>query len=192
MLHIANFDEIKNGEVTDVYFSRTKEILEAEGIDARVKAEFFAKSLPDSWTWGVFAGLEEVSALLKDLDLKVRAMPEGTIFRPGEPVLEIEGRYLEFGKHETAILGLICQASGVATMAARCRKAAGNKGLFSFGARRMHPAIAPMLERNAYIGGCDGVAVEKGARLIDQPPVGTMPHAPDSINGRHRQGDRGL
>ncbi|MFH1135869.1 MAG: nicotinate phosphoribosyltransferase [Pseudomonadota bacterium] len=177
MLHIADFEEIRNGEVVDVYFTRAKAILEAKGIDARVRAEFFAKALPHGWPWAVFAGLEEASELIQGLDLNVRAMPEGTIFRPGETVLEIEGRYLEFGGLETAILGLICQASGVATKAARCRKAAGTKGLFSFGARRMHPAIAPMLERNAYIGGCDGVAVKKGADLIDQEPVGSMPHA---------------
>jgi len=115
--------------------------------------------------------------LLSDLDIKVRVMPEGTLFRAFEPVMEIEGRYLEFGHLETAILGLICQASGVATMAARCRKAAGDRSLFSFGARRMHPVLAPMLERNAWIGGCDGVAVGLGAALVGQEPVGTMPHA---------------
>ena len=44
---------------------------------------------------------------------------------PFEPVLEIEGNYREFGVFETAALGLICQASGIATRAARCRLAAG-------------------------------------------------------------------
>ena len=41
----------------------------------------------------------------------------------------------------------------------------------------MHPVLAPMIERNAYIGGCDGVSVVKGAELIGEKPVGTMPHA---------------
>jgi len=85
--------------------------------------------------------------------------------------------YLDFGQYETALLGLICQASGVATMAARCKKAAGNKEVISFGARRMHPIIAPLVERNAYIGGCDGVAVGLGAQLVGIEPAGTMPHA---------------
>ncbi len=49
--------------------------------------------------------------------------------------------------------------------------------MISFGARRMHPALAPMIERNAFIGGCDGVAVVKSAELIKEEPVGTMPHA---------------
>lgn len=34
-----------------------------------------------------------------------------------------------------------------------------------------------MIERNAFIGGCDGVAVVKSAELIKEEPVGTMPHA---------------
>ncbi len=177
MFHVADFESVKRGEVVDVYFTRTRQILEARGLDANVKAEFMCKSFPDGWDWAVLAGLEEVFSLLADLDIKVRVMPEGTVFRTFEPVMEIEGRYLEFGHLETAILGLICQASGVATMAARCRKAAGDRDIFSFGARRMHPVLAPMLERNAWIGGCDGVAVGLGAALVGQEPVGTMPHA---------------
>jgi len=34
-----------------------------------------------------------------------------------------------------------------------------------------------MVERNAYIGGCDGVAMGLGARLAGIEPSGTMPHA---------------
>jgi len=89
----------------------------------------------------------------------------------------IEGPYLEFGIYETALLGFLCQASGIATKAARCRIAAGERQVVSFGARRMHPVIVPMIERNAYIGGCDGVAVVKSAELLGLEPSGTIPHA---------------
>jgi nicotinate phosphoribosyltransferase len=41
----------------------------------------------------------------------------------------------------------------------------------------MHPALAPMIERNAFVGGCDGVAVTKSAELIDADPTGTIPHS---------------
>jgi nicotinate phosphoribosyltransferase len=34
-----------------------------------------------------------------------------------------------------------------------------------------------MIERNAFVGGCDGVAVTKSAELIDADPTGTIPHA---------------
>jgi len=175
-LHTATFDDIKAGKVTDVYFERTIKILKAKGIDKYVKAEFIAKSFPEG-DWGVFAGLEECSHLLKTLNVKVRALPEGTIFRTFQPVLEIEGMYTDFGLFETAILGFICQASGIATKAARCKKAAGNRTVVSFGARRMHPTLAPMIERSAYIGGCDGVAVVLSGELIGKAPIGTMPHA---------------
>ncbi len=176
--HVATPDQIKAGAVSDVYFQRTAAILDAKGIDAHVRAEFVAKSLPDGWEWAVFAGLAEVEYLLEGIDLNVRAMREGELFRALEPVLEIEGSYREFGVYETAVLGLICQASGVATRAARCRLAAGpDRRLISFGARRMHPTLAPMIERAAYIGGCDGVAAVASAELLGIEPVGTIPHA---------------
>ena len=123
--HLATPDDIKSGKVTDVYFQRTIEILEAKGIDKRVRAEFVAKSLPRDWSWAVFAGLEEILELFQGVDVNIRAMEEGQIFRRLEPVLEIEGNYTDFGVLETAALGLMCQATGIATMAARCRKAAG-------------------------------------------------------------------
>lgn len=177
MFHIADPKDIKAGKYTDVYFSRTMEVLRAKKIDRWVKAEFIAKRFPEDYGWGVLAGIEEAIYLLKDLDVNVRAMKEGTIFRAYEPVMEIEGRYTEFGIYETSILGLLCQASGVATKAARCKKAAGDRRVISFGARRIHPVIAPMVERNAFIGGCDGVSVVKNAEMLHEEPSGTMPHA---------------
>lgn len=177
MFHIADPEDIKAGKFTDVYFTRTMEVLKAKKIDKRVKAEFIAKRFPEDYNWGVLAGIEEAVYLLKDLPVKVRAMKEGTIFRAYEPVMEIEGWYTEFGLYETSILGLLCQASGVATKAARCKKAAGDRRVISFGARRIHPAIAPMVERNAFIGGCDGVSVVKDAEMLHEEPSGTMPHA---------------
>lgn len=177
MIHTASTQQIRDGLVTDVYFERTREILEARGIDRVVTAEFLAKDFPKGYPWAVLAGVEECVALLKDLPVDVRVIPEGTFIHPFQPVLEIRGKYLDFGRYETTLLGFLCQASGVATMAARCRKAAGDLPITSFGARRMHPAIAPMVERNAYIGGCDGVALSLGAELVGIEPSGTMPHA---------------
>jgi len=163
--------------VSDVYFLRTVQILEARGDRKRVKAEVYVKSLPDEWSWGVLAGIEEVAGLLEGMPVDVWAMDEGTVFAAYQPVLAIEGIYVEWAQYETALLGLLCQASGVATKAARCKKAAGERQVISFGARRMHPALAPMIERNAFIGGCDGVAVTKSAELIEADPTGTIPHS---------------
>lgn len=177
MPHTATWKQIKEGLVTDIYFERTKKILEAKGIDSHVRAEFVAHVLPPGWSWAVLAGVEECAEVLTNLPVDVRMMKEGTIFGIQQPIMEISGKYLDFGRYETAILGLICQASGIATRAARCKKAAGKKQIMSFGARRVHPTIAPLIERNAYIGGCDGVSATLGAKLIEKEPSGTMPHA---------------
>ncbi|MBI4822786.1 MAG: nicotinate phosphoribosyltransferase [Nitrospirae bacterium] len=177
MFHTAEPSDVLSGRITDVYFERTLRILKAKGINPIVKAEFFAKTLPEDWQWAVFAGLQEAMYLMKSLPIKVRALKEGTVFYPYEPVMEIEGRYQDFCVYETAILGLICQASGVATKSARFKKLAGQRPVISFGARRMHPILAPMIERNAYIGGCDGVAVVRSGEIIGEDPMGTIPHA---------------
>ncbi|HEY4706027.1 MAG TPA: nicotinate phosphoribosyltransferase [Thermodesulfobacteriota bacterium] len=177
MFHISDPKDIKNGRVTDVYFSHTLEVLKARGIDRRVRAEFFAKKLPSPYGWGVLAGVEEAARLMEGKRVNIRCMDEGEVFLPWEPVMEIEGGYQEFCVFETALLGLLCQATGVATKSARIRIAAGERMVVSFGARRMHPVLAPMIERAAFIGGCDGVAVVVSAELLEVDPMGTMPHA---------------
>ena len=173
----ASSEEIKGAEVADVYFHRTMEILRVRGLEnTPVHAEVAYKtSDPDEWF--VVAGLDEVAALLEGVGVEAHAIPEGTICRPNEPVLTLSGPYGAFAEHETAILGFLCQASGVATGAARCRIAAGERPVVSFGARRMHPAVTPMIERAAYLGGCDGVSVELAARRLGIPATGTLPHA---------------
>ncbi len=169
--------EILKADVADSYFHKTMRILRARGLaDTPVHAELAYKtSDPDEWF--VVAGLDEVAYLLDEIDVDARAVPEGTICRPHEPVLTLSGPYGAFAEHETAILGLLCQASGVATGAARCRLAAGEKPVISFGARRMHPAITPMIERAAYLGGCDMVAVDLAVERLGIPATGTTPHA---------------
>jgi nicotinate phosphoribosyltransferase len=173
----ASHEEIRGAEVADVYFHRTMEILRARGLeDTPVHAEVAYKT-SDPNEWFVVAGLDEVAHLLEGADVEARAVPEGTICHPHEPVLTFSGPYGAFAEHETAILGFLCQASGVATGAAQCKLAAGERQIISFGARRMHPAVTPMIERAAYLGGCDGVAVELAARRLGIPATGTVPHA---------------
>jgi nicotinate phosphoribosyltransferase len=176
-LNIASLEDIRSGRVTDVYFDRAVTVLKGTGVDKVVTMEVTCSSFPDDYRYAVLAGLDEVAAVVEGLGIDIDAMPEGTVFQRGEPVVRLTGPYTSFGAMETAILGLLCQASGVATKAARCKWAAGERSVISFGARRMHPSIAPMIERAAYIGGCDGVAVVQSAELLGIPPVGTMPHS---------------
>src|SRR5215210_5677879 len=169
--------EILKADVADSYFHRTMQFLRARGLeDTPVHAELAYKT-SDPHEWFVVAGLDEVAYLLDGLDVDARAVPEGTICHPNEPILTLSGPYGAFAEHETAILGFLCQASGVATGAAKCRLAAGEKPVISFGARRMHPAITPMIERSAYLGGCDSVAVDVATKRFGIPSTGTLPHA---------------
>lgn len=175
---IATEDEIRSGRVADVYFHNALQVLRYAGADPSVVAEVRARTLPQHAPRAVFCGLDEVAALLEGIDgLDVDALPEGSHFGPGEPVMVLSGRYTAFALHETALLGLLCQASGIASGAWRCRQAAGERLLLSFGARRLHPALAPMIERAAYVGGADGVSSALAAELIGLPARGTMPHA---------------
>ncbi|RZN56630.1 MAG: nicotinate phosphoribosyltransferase [Candidatus Methanomethylicota archaeon] len=180
--HIANDEEIKSGLTSDIYYIRTKEILEKKNMDKEVTAEITTGKLPRNWKWAVFCGLEELLYLYEGIPVDVYSIPEGTIFTSKDiegiriPLVEIIGKYTNFVSIETATLGFLCQASGVATAAARVRKAAKNKEVFAFGIRRMHPGISPMLDRAAYIGGFNGVSGILGAKIIGEKPVGTMPH----------------
>ncbi len=184
LFHHATDEEIKNGLTTDIYFSRTKQIIEAKKLDKlNALAEVTVGKLPGGWPWGVLCGIEEMARLFDGVPVDVYAMPEGSIFYSTdcrgvrEPVMFIEGAYGEYCILETPMLGLICQASGATTRAGRIKKAAGEKAVVAFGIRRMHPALSPMLDRAAYIGGFDGVSSLKGAEIIGEKPMGTMPHA---------------
>ena len=177
--------EILEGKTTDVYFLRTEEVLRAKGVNPKVVAEVTTTK----GGWAVLAGLEDVAHLLEGKKVDVYAMPEGTIFFPYEPVLQIEGPYLEFARYETPLLGFLCHESGIATKAARIKRLAGDVPVVSFGTRRQHPAIAAMIERCAYLGGMDGVSCVAGAERIGIKATGTMPHSLIICFGEGRQED---
>jgi nicotinate phosphoribosyltransferase len=175
--YIISGKEIKEGKVTDIYFLRTLEVLRAKGLaDKRVVMEVAARSIPNKAKWGILAGVEEVAKLLEGKNVDVYSLPDGSIFRPWTPVMRIEGPYSEFGALETSILGFLSSLSGVATVAARVKMAAGDKPVFNFGIRRQHPAVSLAFEKASLIGGLDGssgiLTEELGFK-----PVGTMPHA---------------
>jgi nicotinate phosphoribosyltransferase len=169
---IITQDEIDEGLVTDEYFRRVENILSAENENPYVVAEVHE----DTETPHVFAGLKDAVHLLEGTNLDVYALPEGSVFEDS-PVVRLEGRYLEFCRYETALLGFLCRASAVATASARIKAAAGDLPVASFGTRRQHPAEAAMIERSAHIGGVDGVSNVAGAKAVGLEASGTMPHA---------------
>lgn len=171
-LFSAEHAEILAGETTDIYFIRTLEILRSLGLEKTpVTAEVFARA------GGVLCGVEEALSFLEDLPVEVEALPEGSAFSPKEVVMRIRGPYGEFATAETVILGMLASSSGWATAAADCRAAAGDRPLICFGSRHVHPAAAPVMERAAVIGGCDGASNILAAKLLGREPSGTVPHA---------------
>jgi len=72
----AEHHEIRRGLTTDIYFVRTREILDKLGLGkTSVVAEIFSRKS------GVLAGVGEVLHLLEDKQVKIWAVPEGEEFR---------------------------------------------------------------------------------------------------------------
>jgi nicotinate phosphoribosyltransferase len=108
----------------------------------------------------------------------VFAMPEGTPFFSGEPILMVRAPLLEAQIPETYLLAMISFQSMIATKAARVVDAADGRQVFEFGTRRAHsPEAGVLAGRAAYIGGCDGTSnVETGFRY-GVPVFGTAAHS---------------
>jgi len=171
-LYSATHEEILQGLTSDIYFIRSSYLLEkVNKVDSEVVAEVFAND------YGVFAGLEEVLFLLKDKEVEIESLREGAEFEPYEVVMRLTGRYSQFGYLETAILGILASSSNWATAARLCKNEAKDKIVLAFGARFVHPAVAPVMERAALIGGIDDISCILGAKLYNKQPKGTMPHA---------------
>ncbi len=175
--YIACEKDILDGVVTDVYFVRTREILEKTGLNKKVRMELHAYNLPKGYEWAVYAGLEEALYLLKDKPVTVYSIPEGTLFKSKEPLMVVEGYYRDIAVYETPLLGIIRHYTSIATKAARLKRLALDKKILFFGLRALHPAIAPMADRAAYIGGLDAVSGYASKKYLGLEPVGTMPHA---------------
>lgn len=108
----------------------------------------------------------------------VAAMPEGTIFFPGEPVLRVAGSLLEAQIVETLLLSIVNFQTLIASKAARLRLAAGERSVAEFGGRRAHgPQAALWAARAAYLGGLDSTSNVLAGQRLGIPVVGTMAHS---------------
>lgn len=178
VIHSATHDEIINGHTTDVYFLRTLDILEDLGLEeAKVVAEIFPRKA------GVLSGMEEALALLKNKGLKVWAIEEGETFEAKDTIMRIEGAYKDFAIFETTLLGMLASASGWATASRKVKEACGDKFFLCFGARHVHPSVAPVMERAAIVGGAGGASCILAAKLSGIEPSGTVPHSAMLIAG---------
>jgi nicotinate phosphoribosyltransferase len=185
--------EIKDAETTDEYFLHTKEVLQKNRISSRVVMEVFARDVPYPDNWGILSGVYEVAKLLEGLPVNVWSLDEGSVFVADsskaiyEPLMIIEGRYVDLLEYENPLLGFLSSSTSVSTRAAKFRQAARSKVLISFGTRRVHPALAAMVERACYLAGFDGVSNVLGAKLLKIGASGTMPHALVQIIGSQKK-----
>lgn len=168
-------ETIKSGDATDAYFDRTVETLEYADRNPQVVAEITADQFPTG-EFELLAGVKDAAHLLEGLPIDVDALPEGTLF-DGGPVCQIEGNYLDFARYETALLGFLSHASGIATNALRARCAAPDSLVLSFGTRHVHPSIAAVVERSALLADLDGFSHVAAGDVIGREAGGTMPHA---------------
>jgi nicotinate phosphoribosyltransferase len=168
-------EAIQDGTATDAYFLRTEEALDHADRNPHVVAEVTADQFPTG-AFAVLAGVKDAAHLLAELPVDVEVLPPGQLF-DGGPVMRIEGRYREFARYETSLLGFLSHASALATRALEARLAAPDVPVLSFGARHLHPSMAAVLERSALLAGMDGFSHVAAGEVLGREAGGTMPHA---------------
>src|SRR5215831_10390795 len=108
----------------------------------------------------------------------VWAMPEGTIFFPGEPILRVTGPIAEAQIVETGLLSILHFQTLIASKAARVTTAAAGRRVVEFGSRRAHGILASVLAaRAAFIGGCAGTSNTFAGQRFGIPVYGTQAHS---------------
>ncbi len=107
----------------------------------------------------------------------IRAVREGALVFPNEPIIQVEARNFENKLVETAMLNFMYQTL-VATKAARAKSVAPHLTFMEFGTRRAHEADAAVWgARATYIAGFDATSNMRAGKLFGIPTRGTHSHA---------------
>ncbi|MFB6069566.1 MAG: nicotinate phosphoribosyltransferase [Halanaeroarchaeum sp.] len=198
------------GLFTDLYEIRMMEGYLAADHAPTATFSLFFRDLPPDRGYVVAAGLEQVVdyletltfgdralAYLESIDVdealleyladvsfsgEVRAVPEGTVVFPDEPLLEVTAPIVEAQLFETLVINQVAFQSLIATKAARMRDVIDREGddqsLVDFGSRRAHGTDAGLkAARGAYVGGFDGTSNVAAGEAFDLPVFGTMAHS---------------
>jgi len=108
----------------------------------------------------------------------VWALPEGTIFFPGEPLLRVSAPIAEAQLVETGLLSILHFQTLIASKASRITTATEGRPVVEFGSRRAHGMEAGVLAaRAAFVGGCEGTSNTYAGRRFGIPVYGTQAHS---------------
>lgn len=122
---------------------------------------------------------EDFFKALKDFKFTgdIKAVPEGTLIFPYEPILTVSAPLWEAQLVETAILTFINHQTLIATKAARLKECTKN-AISEFGLRRAQGADAGIYgARAAYIGGVRTTSNVVAGKLYGIPITGTHSHS---------------
>ncbi|MDR1531702.1 MAG: nicotinate phosphoribosyltransferase [Clostridiales bacterium] len=109
---------------------------------------------------------------------EIRAVPEGTVVFPGEPLVRVKAPTSEAQLIETALLNIINHQSLIATKAARVVWAAQGDAVLEFGLRRAQGPDAGLYgARAAIIGGCNATSNVLAGLMFGIPIRGTHAHS---------------
>ncbi len=167
----------------------------------------FYRNNPDGGGYSIFAGLNDIIDYVKNLsfsasdieylrkegnfsedfleylkDFKftgdIWAYPEGSVIFPNEPIVTVKAPIIECSILETYLLLSMNFNSLIATKTSRIVKAAGNRLVMEFGARRAQGADASLTgARAAYIAGAPVTSNTLSAKTYGFKPAGTMAHS---------------
>lgn len=192
---------------TDLYELTMAQAYFRKSMNATAYFEVFVRHLPEHWGFFVMAGLPEIESYLREfrfcgpdieylrsvgifaddflehlsalkLDVKVRALPEGTVFFPNEPMMEVSGPILHAQLLETYLLNILGFSVITATLAVRIMVAARGIPVVDFGVRRCQGPISSIrAARGGQLAGFAATSNVFAARLLRLPPSGTMAHS---------------
>ncbi|KUH47274.1 nicotinate phosphoribosyltransferase [Mycoplasmopsis meleagridis] len=159
------------------YFLKTREIISKYNPDNIIKLQFFQRK-----DHALLGGMNEILELLEKYtntsNYIIRYLEEGTLIKNNEIVLELEGKYQDFGILEGVIDGILSRSTSIATNAYDCVQAAKGKPIIFMGDRMDHYL---MQERDANAVRLAGVEImSTEAQTLAKSfvePFGSYPHA---------------
>jgi nicotinate phosphoribosyltransferase len=109
---------------------------------------------------------------------EVRAIPEGELVFPNEPIVQVTAPLVEAQLVETFLLNCIGYQTMIATKAARVATACGDRTFVDFSPRRDHGTDAALkTARAAYVGGAVATSLVLAGQVYGVELSGTMAHS---------------